>query len=427
MHGTITRFGSPLLLALAVSCSPAGRTNQGPADDGTGGGVDTSTTSTTGTTRGDAGTSTDDGDDGGPPPDDIGADLGSVPLPDPGPATRTVGEWEQMFRDTWDAERTESMALCDSADSWDFYNATYYVDGLAQIAEATGNPEYVAAAIECVDAMIARARPSTELGGEAFNDEYLGWTSFKNGSTGQEEQLYEAHMWRHVTELLRVIEGDAEFSVEYADAYDRILAFTERNIFDKWYGRGGGPTAYVYAIVTHMASHWAWICLDLSALSEDASVVERCTEVVDRIDHMGVPGVPDNSGLRGQLVEDQYAPGTYFFDMWWGSTAPPGQDVSHGNAVVAYIVEGHEHGAYWTLDDVTRLAGTMKLVWPEGEDACAEFVDGSGSDACWFSDGWDRLGRFDGEIQYRLESHDVGRGGQLYATGALNAAKLGLR
>lgn len=424
MHGTTTRLASPLLLALAVSCSPAGRTDQGQADDGTGGGVDTSTTSTTDRSPG---ASTGDGDGDGPPPDDVDPDLGGAPLPDPGPATRTVGEWEQMFRDTWDEERSEYTALCDSADSWDFYNASYYVDGLAQIAEATGNPEYVAAGIECVDAMIATARPSAELGVEAFNDEYLGWTSFQNGSTGQEEQLYEAHMWRHVTELLRVIEDDPEFSVEYAEAYDRILAFTERNIFDKWYGRGGGPTAYVYAIVTHMASHWAWICLDLAALSDDASIVERCTEVVERIDHGGVPGVPDNSGLRGQLVEDRYAPGTYFFDMWWGSTAPPGQDVSHGNAVVAYIVEGYEHGTYWTLDDVERLAGTMKLVWPEGEDDCAEFVDGSGSDACWFSDGWDRLGRFDGGIQYRLESHDVGRGGQLYATGALNAAELGLR
>lgn len=425
MHRSITRLAAPLLPALAVSCGPAGRTNQGRGDDGTGGGVDTTTTGTTGaSTR----PNTDGSDDHGEqPPDDIAADLGGVPRPDPGPATRTVSEWEQMFRDTWDAERTEYMALCDSADSWDFYNASYYVDGLAQIAEATGTQEYVAAAIECVDAMIASARPSTELGGEAFNDEYLGWTSFQNGSTGQEEQLYEAHMWRHVTELLRVIDGDPEFSAENADAYERILVFTERNIFDKWYGRGGGPTAYVYAIVTHMASHWAWICLDLSALSEDGSIVERCTEVVEHIDHTGVPGVPDNSGLRGQLIEDQYAQGSYFFDMWWGSTAPPGQDVSHGNAVVAYIVEAHEHGAYWTLDDVTRLVGTMKLIWPAGEDECAEFVDGSGSDACWFSDGWDRLGRFDGEIQYRLESHDVGRGGQLYATGALNAAELGLR
>jgi hypothetical protein len=345
---------------------------------------------------------------------------------DPGPATRTVDEWEELFRDAWESERDEYLALCRSADSWDFYNASYYVDGLAQIAEATGKQEYVAAAIECADAMIASARPSTELGAEAFNDDYLGWSSYQNGSTGQEEQLYEAYMWRHVAELLRVIDRDAGFRAENEDAYRRILAFTERNIFDKWYGRGGGPTAYVYAIVTHMASHWAWICLDLVLLSDDASIVDRCTTVVEHIDHVGVPGVPENGGLRGQFVADRFAPESYFFDMWWGSTERPGQDVSHGNAVVAYIVEGAEHGTYWQHEDLTRLAGTMKFIWTDA-DACAEFVDGTGTDNCWFSDGWDRLGRVDGEIQYRLERHEVGRGGQLYGTGALNAAKLGLR
>ncbi|MBL8948659.1 MAG: hypothetical protein JNK45_36140, partial [Myxococcales bacterium] len=69
MHRSITRLAAPLLPALAVSCGPAGRTNQGRGDDGTGGGVDTTTTGTTGaSTR----PNTDGSDDHGEqPPDDI--------------------------------------------------------------------------------------------------------------------------------------------------------------------------------------------------------------------------------------------------------------------------------------------------------------------------------------------------------------------
>ena len=148
--------------------------------------------------------------------------------------------------------------------------------------------------------------------------------------------------------------------------------------------------------------------------------------MVENFDHAGLPGNPANQGLRGQLQPGFSDPNAWFFDMWWGKKARPGSDVSHGNAVVAYVVEANELGHYWTASDLQRFVATLNVVWrPNG--TCAEFVDGSGNDACWFSDGWDRLGRYDGAIQARLEKHTVGRGTQLYGTGALNAARLGLR
>lgn len=408
-----------LLALLSATACRSARPDLAAADDG---GASSGTTAAADvadgtTTRASTGASSSDGD--------AMPDVGSSS--DPWPATRTVGEWEALFLEVWDDEQAEYLPRCAAADSWGFYEASYYVDGLVQLAEATGDHTYVDAAIACVDAMIASARPSSELGDQAFGDEHLGWVSYENGSTGQEEQLYEAYMWRHVTELLRLIDGDPELRAADAEAFDRILGFTEQHIFEKWYGRGDGPTAYIYAIVTHMAAHWAWICLDLALVSDDASIVSRCETIVADIDHAGVPGVPANGGLRGQLVPDLFAPDSYFFDMWWGSMDPPGQDLSHGNAVVAYLVEAQEHGDYWQRADLERMVGTLELAWPLTGEGCAEFVDGSGSDACWFSDGWDRLGRYDPAIQARLETHDTGRGGQLYATGALNAARLGLR
>ena len=54
----------------------------------------------------------------------------------------------------------------------------------------------------------------------------------------------------------------------------------------------------------------------------------------------------------------------------------------------------------------------------------AGFVDGSGKGNGWFNDGFMKLGRYDIEIQKRLETHQVGRGVQFYGNGALNASRL---
>ncbi len=51
------------------------------------------------------------------------------------------------------------------------------------------------------------------------------------------------------------------------------------------------------------------------------------------------------------------------------------------------------------------------------------YVDGTGSDNGWFSDGFVKLGRFDAATQRRLEDHRVVNG-QFAANMALNARVL---
>ena len=60
-----------------------------------------------------------------------------------------------------------------------------------------------------------------------------------------------------------------------------------------------------------------------------------------------------------------------------------------------------------------------KIVWPGGTTYHA-YVDGTGSDNGWFSDGFVKLGRTDPAVQQRLETHQVVND-QFAANMALNA------
>jgi hypothetical protein len=102
----------------------------------------------------------------------------------------------------------------------------------------------------------------------------------------------------------------------------------------------------------------------------------------------------------------------------------PGQDVSHGNNVIAYLVEAHRLGVEWTATDMQKFVRTLKdHVWKSG-GGYAAYVDGSGTGNGWINDGFVKLGRFNVTVQKRLEQYTVGRGMQLYGNGALNALLL---
>jgi hypothetical protein len=382
---------------------------------------------------GEAGALADGGGRVPPPADGATSDAGApaldagdaTPYPsiDAAPASRTVAAWEQLFLGVWDTEWPAYEADSKSTDSFDFYNGTYYLDGLVSMIEATGKQTYADRAFVMVANMVASARPSNQLGGRAFGDDFLGWTSSKNGSNAEEVPLYESYMWRHVTALLRAVHDQPSLLAAKRADYDAALAFTEKNMFDKWVSRG--VDAYVYRSRTHMASHWARIALDLTRLTSDAARATRAQGIVDAIDH---GGMANNGGasLRSQLRPGPTDPRASFWSDVWGQTARPGQDVAHGNAVIGYAVEANRLGYAWTRDDMLALTATLNVVW-HGAGSYGDFVDGTGSGTGWFSDGWDKLGRFDGAVQARLEAHGVGIDAQFYGAGAANAAALGLR
>lgn len=95
---------------------------------------------------------------------------------------------------------------------------------------------------------------------------------------------------------------------------------------------------------------------------------------------------------------------------------------AHGNNLIAYLVEAEEVGIEWTRDDMKKLCRLLDTII--GTNGYAEYVDGSGSGSGWFNDGFCKRGRYDANLQRRLEAHTVGRGTQLYGNGALNAFHL---
>jgi hypothetical protein len=271
---------------------------------------------------------------------------------------------------------------------------------------ATGRTRYLDRALEYVENVVATSVVSAELPNSSFHDRYRGWASQQPDldRVGDEIPLYESYFWRYGTALLVAMrQTDAVYRNEaYRRRYNALLKFAEVNIFEKWYTRS--PAEFIYRERTHMASHWALIALNLSMITQDAGRKARYLEVADNID-LHLPGL--GTGLHGQMRRNPVEPTAYFWSDVWGSAKRPGQDVSHANGVMAYVAEGHDRGRPWSDRDMAAFATLLtKVIWPADRTYKA-FVDGSGSDNGWFSDGFVKLGRNDPTLQLRLEGHRV--------------------
>jgi hypothetical protein len=257
-----------------------------------------------------------------------------------------------------------------------------------------------------------------------YSDRFLGWLSWNHPARPEhrgEYALYESYFFRYATKLLRAMRESPQVWADpaYRARHDAILAFTKRNVWDKWTARGTND--HVYRERTHMAAHWAFIALELWHATADPAERARYRAVVDAV-NLRLPN--HGSSLRQQLRPHPANPLAWVWSARWGARSPPEQDVSHGNAVIAYVVEAHRLGVEWTDADIARFVRTFKdHVW-KADGRFARDVDGTGEGNGWFNDGFVKLGRYDAAIQKRLERHDVGRNVQLYGNGALNASIL---
>ncbi|MBZ4420835.1 hypothetical protein [Myxococcus sp. RHSTA-1-4] len=345
-----------------------------------------------------------------------------MPVPPAPPGLRTVGAWERLFRTAWEREHvTDFLPRSNSTDSWDFYGLAYGIDANTAMYRATGRTVYLDRALLYVNNLVDTARVSSSLPRSQFKDGFLGWASAQSDPAGQEVPLFESYCWRYVTRLLRVIRETPALYANpaYRSQYERLLAFTEKNIFEKWFRRGAED--FIYRSRTHMAAHWAFIAMDLMLMTEDASARRNYQAVFDDI-NLGLPNA--NASLRTQLEPHPRHPDAWFWSDRWGSRERPGQDVAHANGVLAFVIEAHDAGLTWTDDDLRRFAVTLDtVIWPR-EGTYAEYVDGSGKGDGWFNDGLMKLGRYDIALQRRLEQHRAGQNSQFYANGALNVRLL---
>jgi hypothetical protein len=340
--------------------------------------------------------------------------------PPPSVPLLPVTYWQALFDETVDLVDKLNRSFSRSTESYNFYLLSPYVDANVSMFEATGETKYADVALELAENMIASARPSSSMPTSGFQDSYLGWTSQEPGVRGLEVPLSESYVWRYVTRLLRILRTSPLYADGvYRDRYHKLLAFTETNIFEKWYVRGAED--FIYRSRTHMAAHWAYIALDLTRLTTDESRRARYREVVDNIDN-SLPNYP--SSLRGQLRTSHIDPMAFWWSDVWGEMTGPGQDISHGNGVISYVVESRDLNAGWTADELGRFSRTLTSVVLDPGGDYPKYVDGSGDGRGGIADGFVKLGRYDPAVQAALEHHRE-RNPQFYAAMALNAKLLG--
>lgn len=333
-----------------------------------------------------------------------------------------ISTWEDLFQGSWAANTATALTYSKSMDSQYHYDLAYYIDGnIAMFRASGGDTQYLDAALLLTENLIDNAILSENLGPDSWLDEYLGWTSERVDVAGEEVPLFESYCWRYVTLMLRVMrETPAVYQrTSYRLRYDRILEFTERNIFDKWYNRNAN--GYVYRSNTHMASHWAFISMNLAFCTRDMDRRRTYFRVFNNINH----DLPNStSSLRGQLAVHPSNAAAYFFNDSFGSFGTPGSDVAHANGFMAYLVEAHQVGLEWTDADMLKFRILFdSIIWPSGT-TYRQYVDGTGVGTGWFNDGLCKLGRYSQTLQERLEAHAVGPNIQLYGNCALNVLYL---
>jgi hypothetical protein len=366
---------------------------------------------------------------------------------------KTVAAWETDFLTVYASNHTSiynplsltGISPAAQGDSWDHYNLAYGFDGVLAMFQATGNTAYLDRCILYANNLVSKARVSSAMGGSAYGDAYLGWVSQRVDVIGQEVPLFELFCWRHVVRMLRIIKDTPALLAAYASTYATLLAFVETNIWDKWWTRDstnlgltpphGGSYAF-YRSVTNIASHAAWIGMNLKVMTANSARQTNCQAVKDNIDFAGYPSWaadgPVGANLRSQLGQIAMPgdPAAYNWYSFWNSVDPLDiQDISHASAEVGYILDSWEKGQYWTSVDASKFMRgfTNHILAPNGTHSSN--VDGTGGAGGYLPDGMINFGRYDAQVQRRLqaigpEADNLGGTTQWYGKMALNARYL---
>jgi hypothetical protein len=321
---------------------------------------------------------------------------------------RTVNGWESLFLKNWDKEYAIARKQSKSNDSWQFYNLAYSLDANITMFQATGKTIYLDRAILYTNDMISSAVVSSKIDGSQYRDNYLGWANHSSPAQGndcKEYPLFESFCWRYVSTLLYVMNEPALLANKvYRKHFNRILYFTETNIYKKWTVRGMDN---IYRSNTHMSSHWARIAMDLYLITGKVQYKKVVYDFVTK--------------FQKQKRINPNKKNAVTWQSGWDSKYGSVQDVGHGNAVVSTIIEMYERRIAFSKKDINALLLSFdKVIW-KSDYAFASHFDGSGKGTGWFTDGLIKLGRYDVDLQKRIEKHNKGRSTQFFGNGALNA------
>lgn len=323
---------------------------------------------------------------------------------------RGVDHWQTIFDKIELKKKSEIVLLSRTDDSWTYYKLSYYLDAYNKMFQVTQDKKYIDTFFELTENLIDQAKISHSLTNSQFKDGYLGWVDKSSSikqNHGKEYPLYESYCWRYITDMLLFLCRNEELLQElnYVNRYNDILEFTEKNIFEKWYTRGIG---HLYRSNTHMFSHWARICFDLHKIT-GKDIYEGVFKEF-------------NTRMEKKISLSKNAPKTIIpFTSFWNRKNNVILDTSHANATIGALIKMNEESEFYSDDTIEGFVNLFDNVIWKNKKQYAKLINGSGKGTGWFTDGWMKLGRFDRDLQKRLESHTIGRSIQFYANLCYNA------
>ncbi len=288
--------------------------------------------------------------------------------------------------------------------------------------DATDSIKYLDMAYEFTNRILNSARVSSEIQGNQspFKDKYQTWVNLnpkyeqtKVGSPHMKEYpLYESYYYRYMAKMLYMTSQLPNRSKNnYQSQYTRVLNFLKVDGWEKWYERGLKESVcypFLFRSRAHMTAHWATVAMYLNELVDEPARNTQYTAFLNLY----------NAQLRDNLRVSR--DNAYIWNQTWDSNWPLGttcnkpskgiiQDGSHGNHVIAYVVEGYELGKYWSKQDISRFVQTVKtlLYNPSQKFFYGDFnkkIDDSFAAGLRFGDGFLKLARYDDNLFHIFES-----------------------
>ncbi|MBP3942190.1 hypothetical protein J5U18_01185 [Sphingobacteriaceae bacterium WQ 2009] len=282
---------------------------------------------------------------------------------------------------------TKKLILAD--DSWAIYKLSASLDAYNNMYLATKDEKYLLEGMDIIKSIINNSQSSIKIKNSQFKDNYKTWVNKSHpdkGNDSKEYPLYETFFWRYVTTQLVLIK-DNGLDKKYKSYYKQVLNFSEKNIFEKWHKRGDKN---IYRENTNMSALWSHVCFNLYIITRKNDYLNVCKNF--------------NSKFLKQLKYN--SDGTVFWNSFWDARkkTKQGQDVSHANAEVSYIIDCYSRGYFFDLNLINSISKTFTTRILKDNNSTAYYLDGSGDSKGRIVDGFLKLGRFDKNLAQRLTS-----------------------
>lgn len=347
---------------------------------------------------------------------------------------KPVSFWKPVLDYYLEFEMNRKLELVYQAarthNSAQLYSLGNNVDSYTQAWLATNDTSYLTAAVSLVETILATARPNPELTsqiegvGITYPDTYLSWEVYGSSSlgfmiAGGQSPQNEAQFYKHALYLVASARRKGVTGT-LATRLESIRSWIEVNGFEKWWHRGappGVPEDAGYLLleqVNHFDgySRWASITMLLLYLCGNNSAnlthptnlasLQTCnSKIVDGYTSTVSPFY--NKGLRPNMRNHPTDSAAWWWNRFFdGVTTGSGDDVSHSNHLVRYIVDANEFGMggtnLWTSADLDRLRYTFTTKLynnvPSNPLTTLSMLGGTTSYLNdWLQDGWFGLGR----------------------------------